>query len=29
MRDVYVTTIGALLRGRADVPGLPVSPATI
>ena len=29
MRDVYVTTMGALLHGRSDVPGLPVSPATI
>ena len=29
MRDVYVTTIGALLHGRSDVPGLPVPPATI
>jgi sugar lactone lactonase YvrE len=29
MRDVYVTTMGALLHGRADVPGLPVPPATI
>ena len=24
MRDVYVTTVGALLHGRSDVPGLPV-----
>jgi gluconolactonase len=29
LRDVYVTTIGALLRGRSDVPGLPVAPATV
>jgi sugar lactone lactonase YvrE len=29
MRDVYVTTIGALLHGRSDVPGLPIPPATI
>jgi sugar lactone lactonase YvrE len=29
MRDVYVTTVGALLHGRADAPGLPVPPATI
>ena len=26
MRDVYVTTVGALLRGRSDVPGLPAPP---
>jgi sugar lactone lactonase YvrE len=29
MRDVYVTTMGGLLHGRSDVPGLPVQPATI
>jgi sugar lactone lactonase YvrE len=29
MRDVYVTTVGALLHGRSVVPGLPVPPATI
>lgn len=29
MRDVYVTTVGTLCRGRADVPGLVVPPATI
>lgn len=29
MRDVYVTTIGALLHGRSDVPGLPVPPASV
>ena len=29
MRDVYVTTIGALLHGRSDVPGVPVPPATV
>jgi sugar lactone lactonase YvrE len=29
MRDVYVTTVGALLHGRSDVPGLPVPPATV
>jgi gluconolactonase len=29
MRDVYVTTIGALLKGRSDVPGLPVAAATV
>jgi gluconolactonase len=30
MRDVFVTTgDGKLLRGRADVPGLPVRPAAI
>jgi gluconolactonase len=29
MRDVYVTTMGALLHGRSDVPGLPVPPATV
>ena len=28
MRDIYVTTVGALLHGRSDVPGKPVSPAT-
>ena len=27
LRDVYVTTIGALFRGRSDVPGLPLTPA--
>ncbi len=29
MRDVYVTTVGALLHGRSDVPGLPIPQATI
>ena len=29
MRDVYVTTIGALLHGRSDVPGLPVAPVAV
>ena len=29
LRDVYVTTMGALLHGRSDVPGLPVPPATV
>jgi sugar lactone lactonase YvrE len=29
LRDVYVTTMGGLLHGRSDVPGLPVPPATI
>jgi sugar lactone lactonase YvrE len=29
MRDVYVTTVGALLHGRSDVPGLPVPPASV
>ncbi len=30
MRDVYVTTgDGKLLRGRADVPGLPLTPARV
>jgi sugar lactone lactonase YvrE len=30
MRDVYVTTgDGTLLRGRSDVPGLPLTPAAI
>jgi gluconolactonase len=29
LRDVYVTTIGALFRGRCDVPGLPLTPAGV
>lgn len=29
MCDVYVTTMGALLRGRSDVPGLPVPAANV
>ncbi len=29
LRDVYVTTMGALLRGRSDVAGLPVPAATV
>lgn len=29
MRDVYVTTVGSLLRGRSDVPGLPLAPARV
>ena len=29
LRDVYVTTMGALLVGRSDVAGLPVAPATV
>jgi sugar lactone lactonase YvrE len=28
-RDVYVTTVGSLFRGRVDVPGLPVPLATV
>ena len=29
LRDVYVTTIGALFRGRCDVPGLPLTAARV
>jgi gluconolactonase len=29
MRDVYVTTMGALLHARCEVPGVPVAPATV